>query len=128
MKTERRPEFGEAPTDMAARLDRLIIERDGPFYELRLYVTGMTSRSVEAIRTVRALCERHLKERHRLEIIDVHNNPAMVRGEQILAAPTLVRSLPLPIRRIVGGLSDKDRIIEGLEVYVSDEEDQLDSE
>ncbi len=115
--------MSDLPAGATARFDRLILSRNGPFYELRLFVTGMTSRSVDAVRTVRALCEEYLKDRYRLEIIDVYNDPGKVKDEQIVAAPTLVRKLPLPIRRIIGGLSDKARILEGLEVYVSDEDD-----
>ncbi len=88
-------------------------ERD---YLLRLYVTGTTPRSSRAIRSIKAICEAHLKGRDRLEVIDVYQRPALARDEQIVATPTLVRELPPPIRRLIGDLSDTDRVLVGLDL------------
>ena len=85
-------------------------------YVLRLYVTGMTPRSMEAIRTITAVCEEYLKGDYDLQVIDIYQNPLLVRDEQIVAAPTLVRKLPLPLRKLIGNLSDRERILVGLEL------------
>jgi circadian clock protein KaiB len=83
-------------------------------YVLRLYVTGLTQRSTRAVETVRAICETHLRGRYELEVIDIYQQPALARDEQIVAAPTLIKSLPLPLRRIIGDLSSTERVLVGL--------------
>jgi circadian clock protein KaiB len=85
-------------------------------YVLRLYVTGTTSRSVLAIRNIKEICEEHLKGRYRLEVIDVYQRPTLASGEQIIATPTLIRELPAPLRRLIGDLSDVDRVLMGLDL------------
>jgi len=85
-------------------------------YLLRLYITGMTARSARAISSIRALCEEHLKGRYRLEVVDLYSRPQLTRREQIVAAPTLIKRLPLPLRRMVGDLSDRDRVLFGLDL------------
>jgi circadian clock protein KaiB len=85
-------------------------------YVLRLYVTGSTPRSSQAIQTIRALCEEHLQGRYELEVIDIYQQPVLARGEQIIAAPTLIRKLPAPLRKIVGNLSDSERVLMGLDL------------
>ena len=83
-------------------------------YVLRLYVTGSTPRSAQAIQNIRAICEKHLLGRYDLEVIDIHQQPVLAQGEQIIAAPTLIKSLPLPLRRIIGDLSSTERVLVGL--------------
>jgi circadian clock protein KaiB len=83
-------------------------------YVLRLYVTGLTQRSTRAVETVRTICESHLHGRYELEVIDIYQQPALARDEQIVAAPTLIKSLPLPLRRIIGDLSSTERVLVGL--------------
>jgi len=83
---------------------------------LRLYVTGMTPRSARAVENVRAICERYLRGRYDLEVIDVYQQPTLAKGEQIVAAPTLIRKLPLPLRRVIGDLSDTDKVLLGLDL------------
>lgn len=83
-------------------------------YVLRLYVTGMTPRSTRAISAVRALCEELLRGRYSLEIIDVYQQPALIRDEQIFATPTLVKEGPAPMRRMIGDMSDRARLMNGL--------------
>ena len=83
-------------------------------YVLRLYVTGLTQRSTRAVETVRAICETHLHGRYELEVIDVYQQPELARQEQIVAAPTLIKSLPLPLRRIIGDLSNTEKVLVGL--------------
>ena len=89
------------------------LEDSQPFV-LRLYVTGMTPRSTRAIRAVRAICEEFLAGRFDLEIIDVYQQPALIRDEQIFATPTLVKKGPSPERRMIGDMSDRARLIAGL--------------
>ena len=88
----------------------------GERYVLRLYVTGVTPNSVRAIQNMKAICEEYLQGRYDLEIIDVYKNPALAKGEQIVAVPTLVKRLPLPLRRLVGDLSQTDRVLLGLDI------------
>lgn len=93
---------------------------DGRRYLLRLYVTGTTPRSARAIQNIRSICEAHLPGRYELEIIDVYQQPALAQGAQIIAAPTLVKREPEPARRIVGDLSNPDRVLVGLDLYRAD--------
>jgi circadian clock protein KaiB len=85
-------------------------------YVLRLYVTGQTPRSLRAIQNIKEICERHLKGRYDLEVIDIYKRPSLARGEKVIAAPTLVKSLPAPIRRFVGDLSDTEKVLFGLDL------------
>jgi circadian clock protein KaiB len=87
---------------------------ENPRYVLRLFVTGMTPRSTRAIRAVRELCDRRLKDRFDLEIIDVYQQPHMIRGEQVVATPTLIKYEPAPLRRIIGDMTDPHRLCFGL--------------
>ena len=83
---------------------------------LRLYVTGQTPRSVRAIENLSKFCGRFLKNRFELEVIDIYQEPALAKEVQILAAPTLIKTLPLPVRRLVGDLSDEQRVVSGLDL------------
>ena len=85
-------------------------------YVLRLYVTGMTPRSARAIRNLQAICEEHLHDRYELEVIDIYQQPVLTKGEQIVAAPTLIKKLPLPMRRIIGDMSNRERVLVGLDL------------
>jgi circadian clock protein KaiB len=85
-------------------------------YVLRLYVTGMTPRSTRAIENIRAICEQHLQGRYDLEVIDVYQQPTLAKGEQIIAAPTLIKKLPLPLRRVIGDMSNTERVLLGLDL------------
>jgi circadian clock protein KaiB len=83
-------------------------------YTLRLYVTGITPRSQRAIENIRKICEESLKGRYDLEVIDIYQQPERAREEQIIAAPTLIKKLPLPLRKLIGDMSNRDRILIGL--------------
>ncbi|GAA4055335.1 circadian clock KaiB family protein [Hymenobacter glaciei] len=85
-------------------------------WELRLYVAGQTPKSVAAITNLSRYCEEHLKGRYKLEVIDLLVNPQLAEGDQILAIPTLVRKVPEPIRKIIGDLSNEERVLVGLDV------------
>jgi circadian clock protein KaiB len=89
---------------------------DDETYVLRLYVTGMTPRSSQAISTIKSLCEEHLAGRYDLEVIDIYQQPALAKDEQIIATPTLVKKLPAPLRRFIGNLADEERILFGLDL------------
>lgn len=89
---------------------------DGKRYVLRLYVTGSTPRSTLAIRNLKSLCEEHLLGRYQLEVIDVYQRPTLAKDEQIVATPTLIRVLPTPIRRLIGDLSNEERVLLGLDL------------
>jgi circadian clock protein KaiB len=88
-------------------------------YVLRLYVTGMTPRSCQAIRNLQTICDERLAGRYDLDVIDIYQQPVLTRGEQIIAAPTLIKKLPLPIRRLVGDMSNRERVLLGLDLVVA---------
>ena len=83
-------------------------------WELRLYVAGQTSKSMAAFSNLKKLCEEHMQGRYRIEVIDLLENPALAKGDQIFAIPTLVRKLPEPIKKIIGDLSNKENVLVGL--------------
>jgi circadian clock protein KaiB len=85
-------------------------------YRLRLYVAGQTPKSVQAFKNLKQICEKHLRGRYEIEIIDLIENPQLARGDQILAVPTLVRRLPAPIKKIIGDLSNTERVLVGLDL------------
>ena len=91
---------------------------DQPQYVLRLYVTGSTARSARAIENMRRICEDHLEGRYDLEVVDIYQNPTATIEQQIIAAPTLVRLLPSPLRRIIGDLSNKEKVLAGLDIHL----------
>lgn len=100
-----------------------LIEVDGrpvstavPLYVLRLYVTGKAPSSLRAIAGVKEVCERHLRGRYHLQVIDIYQQPALAEEDQIIVAPTLVRKSPGPMRKVFGDLSDRDRILLGLDL------------
>ncbi len=85
-------------------------------HTLRLYVAGMTPQSRRAIANIKQICEEHLKDRYSLEVIDIYQQPVLAEGEQIIATPTLVKKLPLPLRRLLGDLSNTERVLVGLDL------------
>ncbi len=87
-----------------------------PEWELRLYVAGQTPKSLTAFANLKEICEKHLKGSYKIEIIDLLENPKLAKGDQIIAIPTLVRKLPVPVRKIIGDLSDTERVLIGLDL------------
>jgi|SRR5581483_6085666 len=85
-------------------------------WELRLYVAGQTPKSLQAFANLKKICEEHLAGRYRIEVIDLLKNPQLAKGDQILAVPTLVRKLPEPVRKIIGDLSNTERVLVGLDL------------
>ncbi len=91
-------------------------EEDNKLWELRLYVAGQTPNSVRAFANLKKICEEYLQGQYRIEIIDLLVNPQLAKGDQILAVPTLVRKLPEPVRKILGDLSNTERVLVGLDL------------
>ncbi len=85
-------------------------------WQLRLYVTGQTDKSLTAFANLKRICETHLKGRYRITVIDLLKHPQLAKGDQILAIPTVVRKLPKPVRTIIGNLSDTERVLVGLDL------------
>jgi len=94
--------------------------RPDKVWQLRLYVAGQTPKSVTAFSNLKKICENHLKDRYRIKVIDLVQQPQLSKGDQILAVPTLVRKLPQPVRKIIGDLSDTDRVLVGLDLRPAD--------
>ena len=104
-----------APTNLGS-MKRAAVAEARSRYVLKLYVVGTTPRSSRAIVNIRKICDEHLAGRYDLEVIDVLKNPALAAGEQIIAAPTLIKKLPLPLRRFIGDMSETERILLGLDL------------
>jgi circadian clock protein KaiB len=104
------------PLDLRAPFERAARTPDAGRYVLRLYVTGMTPRSARAINNLRGICDEYLEGRYELEVIDIYQQPVLTKGEQIIASPTLVKKLPLPMRRIIGDMSNRERVLLGLDL------------
>jgi circadian clock protein KaiB len=85
-------------------------------YLLKLYVAGLNRMSSQAIKNIREICEEYLKGRYELAIVDIYQQPTLARGEQIIAAPTLIKKLPLPLKRLIGSMADKDKVLVGLDL------------
>jgi circadian clock protein KaiB len=92
------------------------VQVDSDSYVLRLYLTGTTPQSQRALANIKRICEEHLKGRYKLEVVDIYQRPTLAKDEQIIAAPTLIKSLPLPLRRLIGDLSNEDRVLLGLDI------------
>lgn len=97
--------------DSRVKFEALVREPHQTEYVLRLYVTGTTIRSARAIANVRKICEQHLGDSYQLEVIDLYQQPQLAQSEQIIAAPTLIRALPLPVRRVLGDMSKTERVL-----------------
>jgi len=106
-KSSRKPGNGRPAQAASDELNR---------WNLRLYVAGQTPRSLTAFKNLKNICEEYLKGQYHIEVIDLMENPMLARGDQILAVPTLVRKLPQPIRKIIGDLSNTERVLVGLDI------------
>lgn len=98
-----------------------LAEPDPSRYHLSLYITGTSARSARAVVHVRDLCERHLKGRYELDVVDIAQHPEVARGEQLVAVPTLIRRQPLPLCRFVGDMSGNERLMRGLNIAARDD-------
>jgi len=101
--------------DSTKEFEKALALKEDRKYVLRLYVTGTTPKSVRAIRNIRKICNEHLKGACDLEVIDIYQQPVLAKGEQIIAAPTLLKKLPLPLRRFIGDMSNTEQILLGLD-------------
>ena len=105
-----------SPKDDAPELEGTPGATDAAPWELRLYVAGQTAKSVAAFANLKRVCEEHLAGRYKIEVIDLVKNPQLAEGDQIVAIPTLVRKLPEPVRKIIGDLSNTERVLVGLQL------------
>ncbi|HNQ25847.1 MAG TPA: circadian clock KaiB family protein [Methanoregulaceae archaeon] len=102
--------------DVTDEYERLLQEKSSARYVLRLYIAGNSARSQVAVDNVRKICDEHLQGRFDLEVIDIYQDNTMITDDLVLAAPTLIRQLPLPLRRIIGDMTNKDRVLVGLDL------------
>ncbi|MEO7162180.1 MAG: circadian clock KaiB family protein [Bdellovibrionia bacterium] len=102
--------------ESAEKYEECIEKANQQRFLLRLYITGMTPQSLRAIKNIKKVCEERLTSRYDLEVIDIYQSPKLAKEEQIVAAPTLVRILPQPLKRMIGDLSDEERVLLGLEL------------
>jgi circadian clock protein KaiB len=96
-------------------------KKDEDLFELKLYVAGQTSKSIAAFSNLQKICDEHLPGKYKIEIVDLLKNPKLAKGDQILAIPTLVKKLPEPVRKIIGDLSNTERVLVGLDLHPLEE-------
>ena len=109
------------PEDQSREIEKAARKQAETKYVLRLYVAGVARKSSSAIRSVTDICEQYLKGRYELEIIDIYQQPDSVRREQVVVAPTLIKKLPLPLRRLIGDMANKEKVLVGLDLRIKDE-------
>jgi circadian clock protein KaiB len=119
VKSSRRP---KRKNSAATKRRSRAVKRPVTRYSLRLYITGQTPRSRQSVENLRALCDKYIPGQFELEVVDIYQQPAMAAAGQIIAAPTLIKSMPLPLRRLVGDFSDQDRVILGLDIKLNEEQ------
>jgi circadian clock protein KaiB len=102
----------------AEEFEELIQDGVQDRYVLRLYITGMTPNSKKAVENVKTICEQYLKGKYELEVIDIYQQPALAQGEQIIAVPTLIKKLPGPLRRLIGDMSNTEKVLMGLDLRI----------
>lgn len=108
--------FDAAPMNFAQKFEKTLAEDSESRYALCLYVAGATENSASAIANLRAVCDTHLAGRYELEVVDVYQEPLLALERHILAAPTLVKNAPLPVRRLIGDLSDRAKLFAALDI------------
>nr|WP_239124686.1 circadian clock KaiB family protein [Leptolyngbya sp. CCY15150] len=106
----------EESAALTASFEQAIAHDEQQHYLLRLFVAGATPRSIQALERLKSLCETHLQGRYELEVIDIYQAPSALGADNIVAIPTLVKQLPLPLRHIVGDLSDTEKVLKGLDL------------
>ena len=112
-KSRRKP---RTPKDLSAQYERALRARKPKHFVLTLYVAGMNPRSARAVSNIKELCEQELSDHYELEVIDIYRQPNLAEGEQIIAVPTLIKKLPLPLRRFIGDMSDREQMLIGLDL------------
>jgi circadian clock protein KaiB len=106
----------KAAHDSHDEFENIIQKNKNPKYILRLYVTGATPQSIKAITNLKKICEEYLKNRYTLEIIDIYQQPQLAEGDQIVAAPTLIKKLPSPLKKLIGDMSNIEKVLVGLDL------------
>lgn len=120
---ERPPDQTMSPEEsdaLTASFEYAIAQDERQHYRLRLFIAGATPRSIQALERLKRLCETHLQGRYELEVIDIYQSPSALGVDNVVAIPTLVKQLPLPLRRIVGDLSDTEKVLKGLDLVPTD--------
>ena len=102
--------------DATSEFEQALLEEHEKRYVLRLYIAGTSPQSMRAIANVKKICEENLKGQYELQVVDLYQQPQLAQGEQIIAAPTLIKKLPLPLRRIIGDMSSVERVLVGLDL------------
>jgi circadian clock protein KaiB len=110
--------MSENPDDTLSRFEARLVEEQQAAYALTLFVTGASQMSARAIANVKSMCEEHLAGRYTLAVVDVHRDPSLMSEYDVVAAPTLIKEMPLPKRMLVGDLSDTVRVLQALDVHV----------
>jgi circadian clock protein KaiB len=110
------PAKKKAKGDVTAEYEAALLKRKTDYYVLRLYIAGNNLRSQAAVENVKKICEEYLKERYELEVIDIYQDRTKNLVDLVLAAPTLIRKLPLPLRRVIGDMSRKEKVLVGLDL------------
>jgi circadian clock protein KaiB len=110
------PKKNKPPETTTQEFEQAIKKGSQEKYTLKLYIAGITPRSTRAVANIKKICETYLKGRYRLEVIDIYQQPTLPKGEQIIAAPTLIKKLPQPLRKFIGDMADTDRILVGLDL------------
>ncbi len=119
MKAQRKKK-PQSAEEQVKEFSRALAQPDDRRYLLRLYITGTTKRSMRAIASVRKICEEHLKGRYELEVIDIYQQKGLAKEANIVAAPTLIKKLPLPLRKMIGDMANTERILVGLDLRPKD--------
>ena len=109
---------GRKKADTTEQFEKAVSRLGEGEYVLCLYVAGMTPNSARAISNLKKICEEHLAGQYDLDVIDIYRRPTLAKGEQIIAAPTLIKKLPLPMRKLIGDMSDKGKVLVGLDIRI----------
>ena len=112
------------PPSQAKQLEKAAKKSKQTMYVLKLYIAGVSLKSTQAITNIKQICDEQLKGRCDLEVIDIYQQPVLAKGEQIIAVPTLIKKLPPPLRRFIGNLADRERILFGLDLQPGREPEQ----
>lgn len=110
------PVSAELSEATVASFEEAIKQRADSSYRFRLYVSGSTPRSVQAIASIKAMCEEHLHGRYVLEVVDLYQQPHLAREVQVVAAPTLIKEMPLPLKKVIGDMRDEEKVLLGLDI------------
>lgn len=106
------------PTNSLSDFEKFINDSEKESYLLKLYVSGTTTQSVRAIDNLKKICDENLKGRYTLEVMDLYQNPHLAKEAQVIAAPTLIKNLPLPVRRVIGDMSNTERVLVALDLKI----------